>query len=210
MRINISKSKALAQRLSILSASALLFTIPLKAAEVAKGDSTFVRQPHESLFPERSKNLANSHFTWGAEAGASIDLTGYDMSTIDLDVLVGYKNKAIRMAGVGVGVHRSVQMGDNFIPIYATIQTSFRSKPSLFFLSAKVGYSFNTIDDSPLFGDMMASLGCGVNLSKSKRANTYILLSGGYRYFNNRHIQELERIDRHYVYIATLSFGVSF
>lgn len=210
MRIRISKSTTLVQRFFILSASALLFVLPLKATEVSKGDSLLVRQARESLFPEKSKNLADSHFTWGAEAGASIDLMGYDMSTIDLDVQIGYKNKAIRMAGIGVGVHRSVQMGDNFIPIYATIQTSFRSQPSLCFFSAKVGYSFNTIDDSPLFGDMMASVGCGVNLSRSKKASSYILLSGGYRYFNNRHIQEIERIDRHYIYIATLSFGVSF
>ena len=210
MRILISQFTTLARRYLILGASAFLFALPAKSEEKLNADTTLVRESHESLFPERGRNLANSHFTWGAEAGASIDLMGYDMSTIDLDVQLGYKNKAIRMAGIGVGVHRSVQMGDNFIPVYATIQTSFTSRPSLCFFSAKVGYSFNTIDDSPVFGDMMASLGCGVNLSRGKKASTYILLSGGYRYFSNRHIQEIERVDRHYIYIATLSFGVSF
>lgn len=174
-----------------------------------EGDS-IISNIRESLFPQKSKSLANSHFTWGAEAGTSIDLTANDMSTFDVDVHFGYKNKWFQMLGAGAGIHRTVKGGDNFIPIYASLQTSFRPKPSLLFLSIKAGYSFNTISDSPTFGDLVSAIGCGVNLSQSRAAHTYLILSVGYRYFNRRHIDMIEKISTHYTYLAHLSFGVSF
>lgn len=164
----------------------------------------------ESLFPQKSRSLAFSHFTWGAEAGASIDMTGHDMSSFDVDVLFGYKNSFFRLIGLGAGIHRAVQSGNNFIPIYATIQSSFRSRPSLFFFSARFGYSFNTIDDSPTFGDFVSAIGCGINLSQSRHARSYFLFSVGYRYFNHRHIDYVEKLNTNYVYMTHLTFGVSF
>lgn len=196
---------------AIALAAGLLFLSPSAHAAENKIDNDSVRIANrESLFPESSRSLAKSHFTWGAEAGASLDLTGHDMSTFDVDVLFGYKNSYIRMLGVGAGIHRTVQGGDNFIPVYATIQTSFRKKPSLLFFSAKIGYSFNTINDSPTFGDLSSSLGVGINLSDSRLAKTYVLLCAGYRYFNRRHINMIDKLDQHYVYIARLCIGVSF
>lgn len=198
-----------AVRILILVAGLLFASLSAIAENTIANDSLRAAS-RESLFPEKSRSLATSHFTWGAEAGASLDLTGHDMSTFDVDVLFGYKNAYMRMLGLGAGIHRTVQGGDNFIPLYATIQTSFRKKPSLLFMSAKIGYSFNTISDSPTFGDFMSSLGMGVNLSTTSFAKTYIMLSIGYRYFNHRHIDMVQRLDRHYVYIAQLRFGMSF
>lgn len=191
---------------AIALSAGLLFSALSGHAENAETKT----QERESLFPAKSLSLALSHFTWGAEVGSSIDLTGYDLSTIDVDILLGYKNSFIRMAGIGAGVHRSVQRGDNFIPVYATIQTSFRSKPSLCFFSAKIGYSFNSIEDSPTFGDLTSLLGVGFNLSSSRVAKSYILVSAGYRYFNQRHIDMISSIDRHYIFLARLSLGVNF
>lgn len=195
---------------AIVLTAGLLLAAPQLSADNATMNDSIRNATRESLFPEKSRSLAKSHFTWGAEAGASIDLTGHDMSTFDVDVLFGYKNSYIRMVGLGAGIHRTVQRGDNFIPIYATIQTSFRKKPSLVFMSAKIGYSFNTISDSPTFGDFVSSIGVGVNLSLSRLANSYIILSAGSRYFNKRHIDMIHRLDQHYIYIAQLRFGVSF
>ncbi|MDE7438181.1 MAG: hypothetical protein K2M93_06810 [Muribaculaceae bacterium] len=191
---------------AIALSAGLLFS----ALSGSAGNIESKTQERESIFPAKSLSLAFSHFTWGAEVGSSIDLTGYDLSTIDVDVLFGYKNSFIRMAGFGAGVHRSVHRGDNFIPVYATIQTSFRSRPSLCFFSAKIGYSFNSIEDSPTFGDLTSLLGIGFNLSSSKVAKSYILVSAGYRYFNQRHIDKLTSIDRHYIFLARLALGVNF
>ena len=117
---------------AIALSAGLLFS----ALSGSAGNIESKTQERESIFPAKSLSLAFSHFTWGAEVGSSIDLTGYDLSTIDVDVLFGYKNSFIRMAGFGAGVHRSVHRGDNFIPVYASIQTSFRSRPSLCFLKS--------------------------------------------------------------------------
>lgn len=163
----------------------------------------------ESIFGG-NRPLDTSHFTWGADLGASIDLTANDMSTFDLDFIFGYKSKLFKIVGVGAGIHRSIQRGDNFIPLYALIRTSFTTKPSLLFFNARFGYSFNTVDDSPMFGDFNSALGCGINLYQSSKAKTYIILSAAYRYFNQRHQDYIARLDQHYIWIAQLQFGVNF
>ena len=89
------------------------------------------------------------------------------------------------------------------------IRTSFRSKPSPCFLHIEAGYSFNTIKDADTFGDFTCAVGLGVNFSQSRRARTYMILSAGYRYFNENH-QAIAKLDTKYIYIAKLGFGVSF
>ncbi len=163
----------------------------------------------ESIFGG-DRPLDNSHFTWGADVGASVDLTAHDMSTFDLDFIIGYKNKFLKTAGVGVGIHRTVQGGDNFIPLYALIRTSFTSRPSLLFLNARFGYSFNTVEDSSMFGDFNSAIGCGINLSQTKKAKTYIIVSAAYRYFNKRHQEMISRLDTYSIWMAQLQFGVNF
>jgi len=195
--------------LCLALAAGLSFILSSPAQAKEKSDSVTSQQPQESIFGN-SVSLDKSHFTWGAEFGSSIDLTGHDLSTFDLDVILGYKNKYIKTAGVGVGVHRTVQGGNIFIPIYAMIRTSFTSRPSICFLHARFGYSFNTIEDSPMFGDFSSLLGCGFNLSQSRKAKTYIILGGGVRYFNERHKQMISAVDTHFIWIAQLQFGVNF
>ncbi|MDE6682103.1 MAG: hypothetical protein K2J87_01600 [Muribaculaceae bacterium] len=163
----------------------------------------------ESIFGE-SRPLDQSHFTWGADLGASVDLTAHDMSTFDLDFVIGYKNKFLKTVGIGAGIHRTVQGGDNFIPVYALVRTSFTSRPSLLFLNARFGYSFNTVEDSPMFGDYNSGLGCGINLSQSSKAKSYIIVGVAYRYFNKRHQDYISRLDTPYIWMAQLQFGVNF
>lgn len=165
--------------------------------------------PMESLFPDAGRNLAFSHFTWGAEVGSSIDLTGNDMSTFDADVNIGYKNDFIRLVGLGVGINRAFGTGNNFVPVYAVFRSSFTKKPSLFFFTFKTGYSFNTIGDSPTFGDTWASIGCGVNLAMNKNFKSHLSFAIGYRHFNRRH-QEIALIHTDNVYLAQINFGVNF
>lgn len=164
----------------------------------------------ESLFPEKSQNLGiQSHFSWGADIGASIDVGGDDMSTFDIDVNLGYKNKFFRLIGVGAGIHRAFGNGCNFIPIYALIRTSFREKPSLFFLDLKGGYSFNSIGYNNSQGGAYASIGCGINLAMSNKFKSHIILSYGYfgmKAINNAAIN----FDGNHINYAQIKFGVSF
>ena len=167
------------------------------------------KEERESLFPKASRDLGTSHFTWGAEFGASIDLSGYNTSTFNVDAVLGYKNSYFRILGVGVGVHRSLGNADNFIPVYALMRTSFSTRPRLFFMSLKAGYSFNTMGDSPMFGDTNAQLGAGINLAMSKKFNSHIILAYEFRHFNKRHKYILnDKADD--ISLATISFGVNF
>lgn len=183
--------------------------IKMSGDETATSTHNDNASDRESIFGG-NRPLDTSHFTWGADLGASVDLTAHDMSTFDLDFIVGYKNSFIKTAGIGAGIHRTVQGGDHFIPVYALIRTSFISRPSLLFLNARFGYSFNTIEDSPTFGDFNSALGCGINLSQSSKAKTYIIISAAYRYFNKRHQDYVSRLDTHSIWMAQLQFGVNF
>ena len=182
-----------------------LFSSEAKAEDTGENRET----GRESIFGG-NRPLDTSHFTWGADLGASLDLTANDMSTFGLDFILGYKNSIFKTLGAGVGIHRTVQSGDNFIPIYALIRTSFTSRPSLLFLNVRLGYSFNTIEDSPTFGDYNAGFGCGINLSQGKKAKTYIILGVAYRYFNENHRDYVARLDTQSVWLAQLQFGVNF
>lgn len=177
--------------------------------DTATVETSEIETVRESIFGG-NRPLDNSHFTWGADLGASVDLTAHDMSTFDLDFVLGYKNKIIKTVGIGAGIHRTVQGGDNFIPIYAIIRTGFSSRPTLLFLNARLGYSFNTVEDSPMFGDYNSALGCGINLSQSSKAKTYIIVGVAYRYFNKRHQEYISRLDTPSIWMAQLQFGVNF
>lgn len=176
-------------------------------------DSVAVPAPADEgpgvIFPGKSHSLAFSHFTWGAEAGSSLDLTTNDLSTFDVDVVLGFKNSFIKLAGIGAGIHRSIHTGNNFIPVYAVLRTSFRRKPSLFFLNLQAGYSFNSISDAGTLGDFTGALGVGINLQQSSVAKSYIILSGAYQYFSTANLQKID-LDQHYIFFARLVIGVNF
>jgi len=175
-------------------------------------DSVFIanaESKRESFFPGKTKSLAFSHFTWGAEVGASIDLTSHDLSTFDADVLLGYKNPYINIAGIGAGIHRSIYSGNYFIPVYAVLRTSFRKQPSLLFLNIQAGYSFNTVKRVGTVGDFYSSLGIGINLQQTAVAKTYIILSCAYQNFSEGSRAKIN-IDTRDVFYAKLVVGVNF
>lgn len=163
----------------------------------------------ESLFPDKSIDLGKSHFTWGAEFGSSIDMTAHNMSTFDLDVNFGYKNAYFKIIGVGAGFQRSIDSGNNFLPVYAVIRTSFRKRPSLCFLNLQAGYSFSTLKGSKTHGDLISTLGCGINLTQSRYAKSYIIISACSRFFNKNH-RELTGMDMKAITYARLQIGINF
>lgn len=165
-------------------------------------------QKRESIFGGDTRNLSTSHFTWGVEAGSSIDMTGNDMSTLDANAFFGFKNSFIHTLGAGVGINHGFGTGDNFIPIYFMLNTSFRKKPSLCFLNFKAGYSFSTLDAEHL-GSTNASLGVGFNLARARNYRSYITLSYAFRHFNKSDVERI-RINDQNVSMAIISFGISF
>lgn len=210
------------RRLLALTVSSALTLGAAKASEPARSASgelqaktntamldSIADEGHGVIFPKKGFSLALSHFTWGVDLGASIDLTAHNMSTLNADVHFGYKNDYIRLVGVGAGIHRSFGAGNNFIPVYVIFRSSFRKKPSLFFLNLKAGYSFNTISDSPTYGDISGSVGLGINLAISKTFKSHIIIGYSFRHFNRKH-QQATNLDIQNISLATVCFGVDF
>lgn len=150
-----------------------------------------------------------SHFTWGAEFGTSIDMSGYDSSTFNIDAMVGYRSSVFQLLGAGAGVHRSMGTGDNYIPIYGIMRTSFSKTKKLFFMNLKIGYSFNTIGDAPMFGDVNCSLGAGINLASGNTYRSYLILGYEFRHFNQRNKSKVD-LNADDVSLVSISFGVNF
>lgn len=207
---NKFKSMVKILRFTAVFTMGLLFCATIHAAQNPEvADSSGVTSASDSLFPHSSRSLATSHFTWGAEAGASLDMTSHDLSTFDVDVLLGYKNSFLNLVGVGAGIHRSIHTGNNFIPVYAVIRTDFRKKPSPLFMNIQAGYAFNTIGDSGTMGDFYGAVGMGVNLQQTRTASSYIILSMAYQYFSESNLAKID-FDTHYIFYAKLVVGVNF
>ncbi len=156
--------------------------------------------------PPRPKKMSNVMF--GIELGTGLDLSSTDMSTFNADIVVGYRHKLIQFLGVSVGLHKSLGTRDSFLPIQAVFRTGFRKTPTLFFMQASVGYSFNTISSSPMFGDTMATVGAGLNLVQRPKFQSNLILSFGFRHFTERH-QEMAQINKPNIGFAQISFGIS-
>lgn len=182
------------------------FTTDSVASSASGQQSAFER---ESLAPKSTRNLSSSHFTWGAEVGSSLDMTSHDLSTFDADVLIGFKNSFINIVGVGAGIHRSIHSGINLFPVYAVFRSSFRTKPSLCFLNVQAGYSFRTYGENKTISDLYGALGLGINLHKSSRASSYIILSLECQHLNEKNKVALQ-FDTGYIFFAKLMIGVTF
>ncbi|MBD5231061.1 MAG: hypothetical protein HDS66_02755 [Bacteroidales bacterium] len=194
----------------ILMCSVALISSAAELTDSVKTNESVIQQSgDDTLLGNRGRSLIGSHFTWGADVGSSVDLSGSDMTTFDIDAYFGYKGSLIRTAAVGAGVHKAFGNSYTFIPVYALLRTSFRSEPSLLFFELKGGYSFNTLADSGSAGGAYGSLGVGFNLAMSKKLQSHIVLS--YGFFTLRHASELAipYVGDNISY-AILHFGVNF
>lgn len=157
----------------------------------------------------QARKLGFKHFTWGAETGASLDMTSHDLSTFDVDLVAGYKNSTVMLAGVGCGWHKSFQENNTFLPLYAIFRSSFTSRPSLLFMNIQAGYSFNNLSASGSFGDFTGAVGLGVNLMQTRSTKSYIILSAHYQHLNLTHRIQTE-IDKRYLLFSRIVIGVNF
>ena len=81
--------------------------------------------------------------TFGVEAGASIDMSGNDFSSFDLDLFAGYRSHTIKCFGLGIGLHSSFSNNRYYLPIYALFRCNLLSNKSLLFVDFRAGYSTN-------------------------------------------------------------------
>ena len=148
-------------------------------------------------------------FTFGAEVGASIDMSGNDMSSIEIDAYFGYKNDVIRTLGIGAGIKSAIGNSYTFLPVYAMLRTSFTSRPSLCFLDMRLGYSFNTLKDDVTQNSFFGSAGLGFNLYTSHEFKSHIILAYTFMnmedYHSGEYLNELNNFNG-----MSVRIGISF
>lgn len=149
-----------------------------------------------------------SPFMMGAELGTGLDLSGTDLSTFNVDFLFGYRAKKVQFLGLSAGIHKSLGTKDAFLPLQLLFRTGFMSRPTLGFMQVSAGYSFNTVSSSPMFGDIIAMIGGGVNLVQRPKFQSNITLSFGFRHFSQRH-QQMTNIYKQNVGFVQIAMGVS-
>lgn len=115
------------------------------------------------------------HFSWGVDIGGGIDMSGNDMSTLNLDAALGYRNKALRMLGAGVGINMPVNNSRRTFPVYAIVRTDLTRKPGLCFFDARIGAVFNNMEDDSSKTSLYCAPGIGFNLAQGKTFGSYLI-----------------------------------
>lgn len=132
-----------------------------------------------SAAPVADSEIASgwNHFTWGAEVGGSIDMTSNNLSTINLDAFLGYKNAWIDVVGIGASVNMMVSNSVRSFPVYGLIRTGFSPRPTLMFMDLRAGVAFNNVSYGDEQSALYVSPGIGVNLARGKTFKSYVMLS---------------------------------
>ena len=149
------------------------------------------------------------HFTWGAEAGGSIDMSGHSQSTVDLNAAFGYRDKFIHLLGVGAGLDMMVSNSNRSFPVYGILRTSFSSRPSMCFLDLRAGVAVNCLEETYTQLGAFLSGGIGFRLAYGATYSSHIILS--YNFIERKPIDfDNERIALGNLSMVSLRIGVSF
>ena len=149
-------------------------------------------------------------FTFGAEVGASIDMSGNDLSSFDIDLFGGYRSRTIKCFGLGVGLHNSFSNNRHYLPIYALFRSNLLSNNSLLFVDFRAGYSMNQMHKSEHQGGFFGSAGLGMNLSVSRKFGSHILI--GYNFYQLSPFTDEKGIyqDINGCHLVSIRLGISF
>lgn len=139
------------------------------AIVLAAGSSIQAAAPGSQSLP--------GHFSWGIDVGGAIDMSGHDMSTLDIDAGFGYRNRAIQLLGIGAGINIPVDNSRRTFPVYAVLRTNFIGHPSLCFMDARVGVVVNNMETDATKTAFYCSPGLGFNLATGRTFRSYLILS---------------------------------
>ncbi len=148
-------------------------------------------------------------FTWGADAGASIDMSGNDMSSVDFDITLGLRRGWINFFGVGLEADIMVSNSCRSFPLFAEFRTNFVNRPTVAFWDLKAGVCLNYLENDHQQTGFYGFTGIGLNLARSARFSSHILI--GYT-FRERRTVYTETGDQRFpdLHYATVKIGVSF
>lgn len=159
--------------------------------------------------PPTNFSTKASHFTWGADLGSSIDLTGQDMTSIDIDASFGYRGNYIQLAGLGAGIRMMTSNSSRCMPIYGIVRSNFAKNPTLCFAELKAGISLNNLYTDIYQQRMFGSLGLGIRLASGKTFSSHLLLA--YEFMQVSRTSDPEAIrPLGSIHCASIRIGVNF
>ena len=115
----------------------MMSVAPADSTETASGATAAPAKERVSDFAFYERSDSRAIFSWGAEAGANIDLTGNDMSTVAINLSTGLRWRWIRFIGIGAEADITVSNSNRFFPIGAVF---FRCRLSF---SGNAGKDYN-------------------------------------------------------------------
>lgn len=148
-------------------------------------------------------------FAWSAEFGSSVDLSGNDMSSIDIGASVGVSHKWIMLAGIGAGANIMISNSCRTYPLYAVFRTDFSSFLKIMFVEARGGIALNYLHNNQNQTGGYAGLYLGFNLARGKKFKSYI--TAGYTYVGRKDILAGEVLTEYKpLSLASVRLGVTF
>lgn len=159
---------------------------------------------------EDPEDINKSSFAWGVDVGSAIDMTGNDMSAIDLNAYFGYRGPYVRFAGVGAGIDMMVSRSTTCYPMYGIFRTDFSRTPRLYFVELRGGISYNKVETYKTQYTPCGSVGIGVTLAKGRTFSSHIILSYNYTKLNDVTLAEGENVRIHDLQAACIRIGITF
>ncbi|MCM1067846.1 MAG: hypothetical protein NC418_09775 [Muribaculaceae bacterium] len=148
-------------------------------------------------------------FAWGADLGASIDMSGNDMSSIDFGLAFGMKRGWINFLGVGAQANIPVSNSFRSYPLFLLFRTNFTDRPTRVFWELKGGVSLNYLEHNHQQTGIYGSTGIGFRLAGNAKFSSHMFM--GYSFIQRRKVVGEEMThDFTDLHFATVKIGVTF
>lgn len=168
-----------------------------------------IEETEQNTAADKTYQSPAPSFAWGADVGASIDLTGNDMSAFDINVLIGYKRGWINFLGIGLGADISVSNSTRAYPMFVSFRTNFRDRPSHVFWDLRGGMAYNQLEHNHEQWAVYASTGIGVNLASNSKFKSNLSLN--YQFRQRKRVVGTEMIHEFTdLHMVSVRFGVIF
>ena len=159
---------------------AVLATLPAIAADHQEGSAP---APTTAATTAASAAPSSVSFSWGAEIGSTVDLSGHDMTSLDFSAYFGMRRSWLDFAGVGAAANIVVNNSSRTYPLFANLRFSFTPRNPLLFADLRGGMALHSID--VVSGNKFkpfAQVGVGVYLARGKSFSSYLI--AGYAWYS--------------------------
>lgn len=125
-------------------------------------------------------NTRRLRFTWGADLGAAVDMSGHDMSALGIGAMFGMEWRWIRFLGVGAEADVMVANSSRAFPLSVIFRTDFSKTRRLLFMDLRGGVAPSYFDHDRQETVPYISAGMGITLASGRTFSSHLSLSYSY------------------------------